>query len=80
MKILTDLHNVISSHLQTNFECKNSSKKIIRNAKVKVPEAVLVHGIFRGEGDAGDEDDEHDEIIKKFLRDEPVDCLADSEI
>ena len=67
------------SYLQTDFKCKNSSKKIIRDPKIKVPKAVLVNWVFRSERDAGDEDDEHDEVIKELLSDKPVDCLANSE-
>ena len=66
--------------LQTDFKCKYSSKKIIRDSKIEVSKTVLVHRVFRGERDAGDEDDEHDEVIKELLGNEPVDCLANSEI
>ena len=68
------------SYLQTDFKCKNSSKKIIRNAKIKVSKAVLVHWVFRSQRDAGDEYDEHDEVIKQFLGDKPMDGLPNPEI
>ena len=56
------------SYLQTDFKCKNSSKKIIRNAKIKVSKAVLVHRVLRSQGDAGDENDEHDEESIEVLK------------
>ena len=68
-----------NSYLETNFKCENGGKKIVRDAQVIVAGAVLIHGVLRGQGDAGDEDDQHDEVVKQLLGHNPVNCLANPE-
>ena len=69
-----------NSYLETNFKCENGGKKVVCYAQVIVAGAVLVHGILRGQGDAGDEDHQHDEVVKQLFGHNPVNCLANPEI
>ena len=79
-----DIHSIsfgksngsLISYLETNFKSKNGGKKVVRDAQVVVARTVLVHGVLRGQGDAGDENHEHDKVVEQLLGHNPVNCLA----
>ena len=67
-------------YLEAHFTCKGNREHVVRLAEPVVARVVLVHRVLGRDGQAGEHDHDHDELVKGGSAHEPVDHFAHTEI
>ena len=65
-------------YFQTDFAGKCDGEDIVRLAQVVVPGVVFVNGVLGSDGETGEDDDDHDELVEGGSTDKPVDQLSNT--
>ena len=66
-------------HFQQALDSEDGSKSVIQVSESLISLWIFLHGILQRESDTAEQDDKHDEAVKKWSCDKPMESYSGTE-